>query len=148
MEDQIIHIINGLAGLLEQLLDAFRYLADGKIEHVHTIHKHFKVVTDVAVFLFPFNEGLWGNRITHSGMDFELIISAAVGIEHESRIAIVTLLNKSCRSSVTIERPVHLVATVDNLGECLAIQQKDPVYSLHRGVGERSTQRIQVTGTT
>ena len=68
-------------------------------------------------------------------------LAAAIGIQHESGISIITLLDQSGRTSVSIERPVYLVMTVNNLGKSLTIQQQDTINTIHGRIGKSSAQR-------
>ena len=85
MENQIIHVIDGLFGFSQQLLDAAGHLADGKIEHIHAVHEDFKVVTDISVFTLLFHTRLRSNRIAHTGVNLEDIASPAC-FEIEDRL--------------------------------------------------------------
>ena len=145
MEDEIIHFIDGPAGLLEQLLDALGHLADGEIKDIHAIHEDLEIGADIAVFTLALNTRVGRDGMAHSRMYLEGVLAAAVGIEHEGRIAIVALLNEGRCSRVTIERPIHLVTAVNDLRERLTIEQQDTVDAVHRSVSKSRAQCKQIS---
>ena len=84
MKYQVIQVFNRAIGHLEELLHALGHLADGEIEDIHSVHKHFKISADITILSLSLNTGVGGDRIAHTGMNLEGLLAAAIGIEGES----------------------------------------------------------------